>query len=94
MALPSQTVPLSTRIPSEISELLDQLSDSTGRTRSFLASEAIKNYLEIQSWQISGIKKALEKANKNDVTFVSHDKIKDWLTSWGTKQEKGKPKCK
>lgn len=63
MSARQHTVPLSARIPVESSNLLNQLSDLTGRTRSSLIHEAIQHYLEHQLWKISGTKEAVEKAD-------------------------------
>lgn len=80
---------LSVRIPQKMQEQLDELAEATGRTRSFLTSEAIENYLSIQAWQVSGIKKA----DKKEAQFVEHEAVKEWLNSWGTSEKKDKPEC-
>ena len=36
-----------------------RLAKSTGRSRSFLAAEAINEYLDINEWQVAGIKAAI-----------------------------------
>ena len=38
---------------------LEKLAKSTGRSRSFLAAEAISAYLDTNEWQVDGITKAL-----------------------------------
>lgn len=94
MATQTHTVTLSVRIPQKVQEQLKELSEATGRTRSFLTTEAIENYLEIQSWQVSGIKKAIKKANQKGAHFIEHSAVKEWLNSWGTARKKDKPQCK
>jgi RHH-type rel operon transcriptional repressor/antitoxin RelB len=91
MAYSHPAVILSIRIAPEMKKKLDQLSDATGRTKSFLAAEAIENYLETQSWQVKEIKKALKKANDKKTKFIEHHKVVDWVNSWGTQKEKGMP---
>ncbi len=81
------TVPLSIRIPEEMMEQLTELATATNRTKSFLAAEAIKNYLANQAWQIRTIKEAVAKANSGKATFYSHENITSWLASWGTSNE-------
>jgi predicted transcriptional regulator len=34
---------------------LQQLAKSTGRSRAFLAAQAIEEYLDINEWQVAGI---------------------------------------
>lgn len=94
MTTQAHTVTLSVRIPQKMQEQLNELSQATGRTRSFLTTEAIESYLEIQAWQVSGIKNAIKKADEKGAHFVEHKAVQEWLNSWGTAQKKGKPKCK
>lgn len=82
---------LSVRVPPRSLKQLDALSEATGRTRSFLAAEALELYLSTQVWQIKAIQKAVKKANSKKAKFISHEKVSDWLNSWGTKKEKRKP---
>lgn len=91
MAHSHPAIILSIRIAPEIKKQLDQLSDATGRTKSFLAVEAIEKYLETQSWQVKEIKKALKKASDKKTKFIEHNKVVDWVDSWGTQKEKGMP---
>jgi len=80
-------VTLSIRISPKVRDQLETLSDATCRTKSFLAAEAIECYLANQSWQTKAIKKSLGKANSGQANFVSHEKVVDWLGSWGTEGE-------
>ena len=84
-------VTLSARIPPEIRVKLDELSQATGRTKSFLAAEAIENYLTTQSWQVKAIKEAVRKADSKDAEFIDHDQVGHWVDSWGSKDEKDMP---
>jgi len=92
MSYSNPAVTLSIRIPSEIREQLDDLSHATGRTKSFLAAEAIENYLAAQSWQVKAIEKAIEKADSNNVRFIEHNKVIDWVNSWDSESERKIPK--
>lgn len=85
-------VPLSVRVSPETRDELEALADATGRTKSFLAAEAIRTYLEAQSWQIKAVEKSVKKADSKKAKFVDHDAVSDWLMSWGTKSERKKPK--
>ena len=88
----SPAVTLSVRVPPEIRDQLEDLADVTGRTKSFLAAEAIENYLATQAWQVKAIKKAVEKANGKNAKFIDHNKIVDWVSSWDNEDEAGMPK--
>jgi RHH-type transcriptional regulator, rel operon repressor / antitoxin RelB len=87
MAHSNPAVTLSVRIPPEVRDQLEELSDATGRTKSFLAAEAIESYLAIQAWQVQAIKKAVKKANNKSTQFIDHKQVIDWVNSWGSKDE-------
>lgn len=85
-------VTLSIRVSPEMRTQLEALSDATGRTRSFLAAEAIKYYLAIHAWQINAIAKAVQKADEKDAKFIDHSRVTAWLNSWGSEDEEEMPK--
>ncbi len=74
----SKKLGVSLRLEEEKIEQLDSLAEATHRDRSFLISEAIDNYLEVQQWQINHIKNAIQQADKKD--FASADAIKRILS--------------
>ncbi len=91
MAHSNPAVSLSVRIRVEVRDQLEELSDATGRTKSYLAAEAIENYLATQDWQIKAIKNGVKKADSQDAKFIEHDKVVDWVDSWDSKDEKEMP---
>ena len=54
------------RIDDEVKERLEKLADATQRSKSFLAAEAIRAYVETNEWQIGEIRKAVKEANAGD----------------------------
>jgi RHH-type transcriptional regulator, rel operon repressor / antitoxin RelB len=44
----------SVRLDHETKARLQKLAKSTGRSRAFLAAEAIQEYLDITEWQVAG----------------------------------------
>ena len=84
-------VTLSVRVLPEVRDQLDDLAHATGRTKSFLAAEAIAAYLANQKWQIEAIQSAIKKADSKDAKFIPHEKVVAWLNSWGTPHELDKP---
>lgn len=92
MAHSTPAVTLSIRIPLETRDQLEELSDATGRTKSFLAAEAIESYLATQAWQVKAINKAVKKANSQETRFIDHHKVIDWVNSWGHEDEQEIPK--
>jgi toxin ParE1/3/4 len=45
---------------------LERLAKNTGRSRSFLAAEAIAEYLAINEWQVAGIKRAMASLDRGE----------------------------
>jgi RHH-type transcriptional regulator, rel operon repressor / antitoxin RelB len=56
------------RIEDEMKCRLDRLADSTQRSKSFLAAEAIREFVENHEWQIADIRAALREADAGDFT--------------------------
>jgi predicted transcriptional regulator len=57
---------LSVRLADDVTQQLDALAQATGRKRSFLVGEAIRDYLEREAWQIQEIKDGLAEADAGD----------------------------
>ncbi len=85
-------VTLSVRVPAKARDQLEELARSTGRTKSFLAADAIQCYLEAQAWQIKAIEKSVKKANSKKAKFIDHEEVSNWLKSWGSDKEQEPPK--
>ena len=77
------------RVDADAKERLERLAKSTGRSRSFLAAEAIYQYLEVNEWQVAGIKQAIASLDCGE--GVAHEQVKDWVTSWGSRRERPIP---
>jgi RHH-type transcriptional regulator, rel operon repressor / antitoxin RelB len=69
---------------------LEKLAKSTGRSRSFIAAEAIDAYLDVNEWQVAGIKQAIASLERGE--GVPHDQVKEWIASWGSDHERPVPK--
>jgi RHH-type transcriptional regulator, rel operon repressor / antitoxin RelB len=77
------------RVDATAKKRLEKLAKSTGRSRSFLAAEAINEYLDVNEWQVAGIKRAIASLDRGE--GVSHQRVKDWVTSWGGSKERPVP---
>ena len=60
---------------------LEALARSTGRSRSFLAAEAISEYLSINEWQIAGIKAAIDDLDRGE--GFEHEFVRKWVEFLG-----------
>ncbi len=74
--------PVSFRFHKRLNKKLAHLAKATGRSKTFLAEEAIEQYCDLQSWQVKAINKGLKAAD--DGRFVSHEKIRK---KWERKRE-------
>jgi RHH-type rel operon transcriptional repressor/antitoxin RelB len=65
MAAPSALI--SVRVPTSIAQRLENLAASVDRSKSYLAAEAIEEYLDIHEWQVQAIQSGLKEINQGNV---------------------------
>jgi RHH-type rel operon transcriptional repressor/antitoxin RelB len=73
-----RTTTFTVRVDSRVKKRLERLAKSTGPSRSFLAAEAINEYLEVDEWQVTG-KRAMASLDCSE--GIPHDLVKDWVAS-------------
>jgi RHH-type rel operon transcriptional repressor/antitoxin RelB len=71
---------LSVRVDQSQKQKLEALAKSTGRSRSYLAADAISAYLDVNEWQVAGIKAAMKSIDTSG--GVPHTEVKKWIGSW------------
>jgi len=76
---------VSLRIEEDLADRLNRLATATGRTKSFIASQAILDYLALQEWQIAAIQDGISAADRGEL--VEHDEAVKILQGWGTKRD-------
>ena len=81
---------VSLRLARSTKARLQQLAKSTGRSRAFHAAEAIEEYLDINEWQVAGILGAMASLDRGK--GIPHQRVKEWITSWETRNERRSPK--
>jgi predicted transcriptional regulator len=72
---------MSVRLPEDVEQKLGQLAQSTGRTKSWLANQAIQDYLDREAWQITEIEAAIREADAGD--FVPENEMAAKFQRWG-----------
>ena len=77
----SQSTTMTIRLEPELKSRLDKLSTATHRSKSFLAAEAVREFIEINEWQIEEIKDGLKEADAND--FASNQEVQAVFNKWG-----------
>lgn len=68
------------RLEDEVKSRLDQLAEATQRSKSFLAAEAIREFIDHNEWQISEIRAALTEADAGD--FASGQDVAALAQKW------------
>jgi RHH-type rel operon transcriptional repressor/antitoxin RelB len=71
---------MTVRMESAVKNRLDKLAKATKRSRSFLAAEAIRQYVETNEWQIQEIRSALAEADAGD--FAGPAEVKAIMDKW------------
>lgn len=71
---------LTLRLDSKLKKQLDRLSEATNRSRSFVAAEAIREYVALNNWQIEETIKAIAEADRGD--FATDKEVERALTKW------------
>jgi RHH-type transcriptional regulator, rel operon repressor / antitoxin RelB len=74
------TEPVTLRLDAATKKRLDKLAKATERSRAALAADAVKQYLELNEWQIAAIQEGVREADKGE--FIDHARLK---AKWGKK---------
>lgn len=72
---------MSMRLPEELSVQLDALAEATGRTKTYLALQALQDYIRREAWQIAEIQQAITEADAGD--FATEEEIAALDQKWG-----------
>jgi RHH-type rel operon transcriptional repressor/antitoxin RelB len=80
----------SIRVDTAAKKRLEKLAKSTGRSRSFLAAEAINEYLDLNEWQVAGIKKAIASLDRG--AGIPHAEVKAWASELPSGKKPGTPR--
>ena len=71
---------LTLRIDAKLRKKLDKLAASTRRSRAFLAAEAIREYVDVNEWQVEEIKNAVAEADAGD--FATDGQVQRTIAKW------------
>lgn len=73
---------LTVRVTEEVKNQLAALADATGQSKSEIVLEAIKQYIELENWQIDEIQAAIKEANAGD--FASENEVDSLKKRWSS----------
>ena len=71
---------MTVRLDDEVKERLDRLATSTHRSKSFLAVEAIREFVENNEWQIADIEAALAEADTGE--YATERDVEALASKW------------
>lgn len=69
------------RLEPDLKERLEGLADATRRSKSFLAAEAIRDYVALNEWQVAEIQEAVAEADRGE--FASEETVDAVFRKWG-----------
>lgn len=79
------STPFSIRIDDTVRDQLEKICDITERSKAYVTSKAIEEYIERNSWKVEALKRAKAEAEKGE--FISHQAMGEWINSLGTDDE-------
>lgn len=68
------------RLEDDLKERLEKLANATQRSRSFIAVEAIRDFVELNEWQIQEIQQAIKEADAGD--FATDKEVEKVFKKW------------
>lgn len=82
---------ISARIPEKLSDELEALAAQTKRSKGFLLTEALEDYVNRETWIAKKIDAAIKAADESTERYT-HEVVSEWIMSWGTDNELPRPK--
>lgn len=83
---------VSVRLQPDLNEKLSTVADRLDRPKSWVIEQALKEFIELQMWQIASIEEGLRDADAGRI--VKHEDVVAWVESWGRPDELPMPECK
>ncbi len=77
---------ISARIPEKLGEELEALAEAKRRSKAFLITEAVDDYVRREAWLLKQIDEAVREADESG-EWISHEKMSAWMLSWGRPNE-------
>lgn len=71
---------MTVRLDDDVKDRLERLAASTQRSKSFLAAEAIRAFVDTNAWQIAEIEASLREADAGD--FASEAEVDALSRAW------------
>jgi len=69
------------RLSEETALKLNNLAQTTKRSKSFIVAQALEHFLEEQAWQVAQIRESLAQADEGK--FASSTEVQEAFARWG-----------
>lgn len=71
------------RMELELKQRLEHLAEAMQRSKSFLAVQAIRDFVDVNEWQVREIEQAIAEADRGD--FASDEDVAAVFGEWGVR---------
>ena len=71
------------RLESELKQRLEHLAGAMQRSKSFLAAQAIRDFVDLNEWQVQEIEQAVVEADRGE--FASDQDVAAVFGKWGVR---------
>jgi RHH-type transcriptional regulator, rel operon repressor / antitoxin RelB len=72
---------ISVRVPKDVAKRLAKLATVTERSKSYIAGQAIEEFLTLQEWQVKAIREGVAEADAGKL--LPHEEAAKRLKRWG-----------
>ena len=75
------TTTMTVRLGGDLKERLEKLAEATQRSKSFLAAEAIQEFVDLNEWQVEELNLAIKESDAEE--FASDQEVNQLFDRWG-----------
>ena len=72
---------MTVRLEGNLKERLEKLAKATQRSKSFLAAEAIREFVDLNEWQVEELNLAIKEADAEE--YASDQEVNEIFDRWG-----------
>ena len=87
----AKTSPVSVRLEPDLNSRIAAVAAALDRPKSWAIEQAVKDFVEVQEWQLAAIDEGIRAADEGRV--VDHQDVAAWVQSWGQTDELPMPRC-
>ena len=82
---------MSVKLEPDLNNRIAAVAAALDRPKSWAIEQAVKDFVEVQEWQLAAIDEGIRAADEGRV--VSHDDVAAWVQSWDQTDELPTPRC-